>query len=244
MLSFPLYRSWAVVQRVRSDAADLLTRGRAPVVRSLLEMKAILDESEVYEVYSRLWVDEMIAFVLEHLKSVRRQVARSCFRRSTDQASLSLAVTRVSLRSRTRCGPHRSLKPTRAGILRSSRRRPGRGKGILSWIEHSLIYRIIFCLYLDCSGPHPAPHARPRSPARSRPACESLKARTGEHAPVSRDRSQKSEVSRSTLNQFHGRPLLEGSILERAPPSLDVSGWLSSSSDARAPCVSSPLIDF
>lgn len=68
MLSFPLYRSWAVAERVRADVADVLARGRRPVARSLLGMKAILDGAEVYEVYSRIWVDQMISSVLRDLR--------------------------------------------------------------------------------------------------------------------------------------------------------------------------------
>ena len=62
-LAFPLYRSWAIVEACRMDAARLLARGTRTVLRCLLELRAILDAHEVYYVYSRIWLDDFCRWV-------------------------------------------------------------------------------------------------------------------------------------------------------------------------------------
>jgi protein SHQ1 len=62
-LAFPLYRSWAIAEACRMDAARLLARGTRTVLRCLLELRAILDAHEVYYVYSRIWLDDFCRWV-------------------------------------------------------------------------------------------------------------------------------------------------------------------------------------
>ncbi|KAI0062187.1 SHQ1-domain-containing protein [Artomyces pyxidatus] len=62
-LAFPLHRSWALAEACRHDAAAILMRGTRAVVRSLLEVRAVLDAHEVYYVYSRIWVDDLCSWV-------------------------------------------------------------------------------------------------------------------------------------------------------------------------------------
>jgi protein SHQ1 len=62
-LAFPLYRSWALAEACRMDAARLLARGTRTVLRCLLELRAILDVHEVYYVYSRIWLDDFCRWI-------------------------------------------------------------------------------------------------------------------------------------------------------------------------------------
>jgi protein SHQ1 len=62
-LAMPLYRSWALAESCRTDAAGLLVRGTRTVLRCLLELRAILDAHQVYYVYSRLWLDDFCRWV-------------------------------------------------------------------------------------------------------------------------------------------------------------------------------------
>ncbi|TFK27328.1 SHQ1-domain-containing protein, partial [Coprinopsis marcescibilis] len=62
-LSFPLYRSFALAEKCRSDTAGLLSKGRRTVMRCLLDMKRILDRHEVYYVYSKIWLDDFCVWV-------------------------------------------------------------------------------------------------------------------------------------------------------------------------------------
>lgn len=62
-LAFPLYRSWALAEACRADAARLLARGTRTVLRCLLELRAILDAHEVYYVYSRIWLDDFCRWI-------------------------------------------------------------------------------------------------------------------------------------------------------------------------------------
>ncbi|KAJ3521375.1 hypothetical protein NMY22_g12345 [Coprinellus aureogranulatus] len=65
-LAFPLYRSFALSEKCRVDAAQLLAKGRRTVMRCLLDMKRILDHHEVYYVYSKIWVDDFCVWVQAH----------------------------------------------------------------------------------------------------------------------------------------------------------------------------------
>lgn len=62
-LAFPLFRSWALAERCRADAAAFLRGGKRMVVRCLLELKDILDHHEVYYVYSKIWVDDFCVWI-------------------------------------------------------------------------------------------------------------------------------------------------------------------------------------
>lgn len=62
-LAFPLYRSWALADACKTDAAQFLLRGTRTVLRCLLELRAILDAHEVYYVYSRIWLDDFCRWI-------------------------------------------------------------------------------------------------------------------------------------------------------------------------------------
>ncbi|KAH9057090.1 SHQ1-domain-containing protein [Lactarius deliciosus] len=66
-LAFPLYRSWALAEACRADAARLLACGTRTVLRCLLELRAILDAHEVYYVYSRIWLRRFLEDSLKRL---------------------------------------------------------------------------------------------------------------------------------------------------------------------------------
>jgi len=62
-LAFPLYRSWALADACKTDAAQFLLRGTRTALRCLLELRAILDAHEVYYVYSRIWLDDFCRWI-------------------------------------------------------------------------------------------------------------------------------------------------------------------------------------
>ncbi|KAJ1310308.1 hypothetical protein OPQ81_007047 [Rhizoctonia solani] len=79
-LAFPLYRSFALCQRVQKDVAQLLGQGTRAVTRRLLGTKKILDSHDVYYVYSKIWVDDFCAWLPRHstdtdLKALGRELA-------------------------------------------------------------------------------------------------------------------------------------------------------------------------
>jgi protein SHQ1 len=69
-LAYPLFRSWALCEVVRSDVSALLSQGKRTLVRCLLNLKKILDGHDTYYVYSKVWVDDMLVWVMAHLRSV------------------------------------------------------------------------------------------------------------------------------------------------------------------------------
>lgn len=65
-LAFPLYRSFALCQRIQQDVAHVLSCGTRPVTRLLLATKKILDAHDVYYVYSKIWLDDFCAWLPSH----------------------------------------------------------------------------------------------------------------------------------------------------------------------------------
>lgn len=62
-LSFPLYRHWELCQTVQKDVAGLLQKGRQTVLRSLLGLKKVLDETVDYAVLNKVWVNAFIVLL-------------------------------------------------------------------------------------------------------------------------------------------------------------------------------------
>ena len=69
-LTFPLYRSWTLCERLRMDVADVLNGGRRAVGRALLEAKSIMDRSDVYYVYSKIWLDDYCVWIQSGARQV------------------------------------------------------------------------------------------------------------------------------------------------------------------------------
>jgi protein SHQ1 len=65
-LAFPLYRSFALCQRVQKDVAQLLGQGTRAVIRRLLATKKILDSHDVYYLYSKIWIDDFCAWLASY----------------------------------------------------------------------------------------------------------------------------------------------------------------------------------
>ncbi|KAG8764208.1 hypothetical protein FRC11_000062 [Ceratobasidium sp. 423] len=84
-LAFPLYRSFALCERVQKDVAQLLSQGTRAITRRLLATKRILDSHDVYYVYSKIWVDDFCAWLPAHTTDTDLKVIGS-----------ELAVTQIS----------------------------------------------------------------------------------------------------------------------------------------------------
>jgi len=62
-LAFPLYRNWVLCEKLREDVTTILRGGKRCVLRALLEAKKIIDGSDVYYVYSKIWLDDYCVWV-------------------------------------------------------------------------------------------------------------------------------------------------------------------------------------
>jgi protein SHQ1 len=69
-LSFPLFRSWALAEACRRDIAELLCLGKRAIVRCLIEVKNVLDHHDVYYIYSKIWIDDILMWVAAYARSV------------------------------------------------------------------------------------------------------------------------------------------------------------------------------
>ncbi|KZV84436.1 SHQ1-domain-containing protein [Exidia glandulosa HHB12029] len=65
-LCYPLYRSFALCERVRADVGKVLGLGVKAVLRVLLEANAILAGHDVYYVYSKVWVEDYCVWIARH----------------------------------------------------------------------------------------------------------------------------------------------------------------------------------
>ncbi|KZO95211.1 SHQ1-domain-containing protein [Calocera viscosa TUFC12733] len=65
-LAYPLYRSWALCERIREEVAGVLKKGRRGVVKVLLWTRALLDAGGPYAAYSRVWVDDYVRWTQIH----------------------------------------------------------------------------------------------------------------------------------------------------------------------------------
>ncbi|CED84799.1 Uncharacterized conserved protein [Phaffia rhodozyma] len=63
MVAWPLYRHWELAERVRADVQVVLSGGRRRVLRVLLGMKKILDDSADFNVFSKIWLDDLCTFI-------------------------------------------------------------------------------------------------------------------------------------------------------------------------------------
>lgn len=62
-LAFPLYRSIILAETCINDVSCLLHGGRRAILRALLTTKRILDNHDIYYVYSKIWVDDLCGWV-------------------------------------------------------------------------------------------------------------------------------------------------------------------------------------
>lgn len=62
-LAFPLYRSFQLAERCRTDVAATLRRGKRLITRYLLRVKDILDHHDVYYIYSKIWVEDFCVWI-------------------------------------------------------------------------------------------------------------------------------------------------------------------------------------
>ena len=65
-LAFPLYRHFELSIQCIRDVAGALRRGKRAVLRGLLATKQVLDQHEVYYVYSKIWMDDLCSWVARY----------------------------------------------------------------------------------------------------------------------------------------------------------------------------------
>ncbi|KAF5391376.1 hypothetical protein D9757_002057 [Collybiopsis confluens] len=76
-LAFPLYRSYALAEKCRDDVANILLKGKRTIFRCLLEMKDILDNHEVYYVYSKIWLGDFCVWTQANARLVEHSTISS-----------------------------------------------------------------------------------------------------------------------------------------------------------------------
>ncbi|CAG8747438.1 8483_t:CDS:2, partial [Acaulospora morrowiae] len=57
-LAYPCYRNFELSQKCLEDVYVLMKLGRRAILKVLLEMKDIFDHSDVYYIYSKIWLDD------------------------------------------------------------------------------------------------------------------------------------------------------------------------------------------
>ena len=67
-LAWPLYRSFALCNKVQADVASLLERGVKATLQALLEMLHILAGHEAYYVYAKIWIEDYCVWLVRHAR--------------------------------------------------------------------------------------------------------------------------------------------------------------------------------
>ncbi|KAI9009958.1 protein SHQ1 [Phycomyces nitens] len=63
VLSYPLYRSIALCEKVLQDVYVLFRLGKRAILKALLDMKDLFDHHDVYYVYSKIWLDDYCVWI-------------------------------------------------------------------------------------------------------------------------------------------------------------------------------------
>lgn len=62
-LAYPLYRNYALCEKVLQDVYVLLRLEKRAVLKALLEVKDLLDHHDIYYIYSRIWLEDYCVWV-------------------------------------------------------------------------------------------------------------------------------------------------------------------------------------
>ncbi|RUS24233.1 SHQ1 protein-domain-containing protein [Jimgerdemannia flammicorona] len=74
-LAFPLYRHYALCDKVLQDVYVLLRLGKRAALKALLETRDLLDHHDVYYVYSKVWLEDYCVWIQGASDKVVRTLA-------------------------------------------------------------------------------------------------------------------------------------------------------------------------
>ncbi|KAG2223282.1 hypothetical protein INT45_007008 [Circinella minor] len=74
-LAYPLYRNFALCEKILQDVYILMRLGKRAILKALLSMKDLLDHHDVYYVYSKIWLDDYCVWIQHSSDHVLRTLA-------------------------------------------------------------------------------------------------------------------------------------------------------------------------
>ncbi|KAI9323621.1 SHQ1 protein-domain-containing protein [Dichotomocladium elegans] len=74
-LAYPLYRNFALCEKVLQDVYVLFKLGKRAILKALLEMKDVFDHHDVYYVYSKIYIDDYCIWIQHASDHVIRTLA-------------------------------------------------------------------------------------------------------------------------------------------------------------------------
>lgn len=94
-ISFPLYRHWDLATAVVQDVYYLLRLGKRHILRALLAIKLILDTSDPYFIYSRIWVDDLATWIQYANDEVLRGLAHEVHKVKLEKGLVELELVEL-----------------------------------------------------------------------------------------------------------------------------------------------------
>ncbi|KAI9253810.1 SHQ1 protein-domain-containing protein [Phascolomyces articulosus] len=74
-LAYPLYRNFALCEKLLQDVYILMRLGKRAILKVLLNMKDLFDHHDVYYVYSKIWLDDYCVWIQHSSDHVLRTLA-------------------------------------------------------------------------------------------------------------------------------------------------------------------------
>ncbi|ORX55567.1 SHQ1-domain-containing protein [Hesseltinella vesiculosa] len=74
-LAYPLYRNWALCEKVLLDVYILFKLGKRAILKALLEMKDLFDHHDIYYIYSKIYLDDYCTWIQNANDHVLRTLA-------------------------------------------------------------------------------------------------------------------------------------------------------------------------
>ncbi|KAI8143646.1 box H/ACA snoRNP assembly protein Shq1 [Fennellomyces sp. T-0311] len=75
VLAYPLYRNFALCEKVLQDVYVLMRLGKRSILKALLSVKDMFDHHDVYYVYSKIWLDDYCTWIQHASDHVLRTLA-------------------------------------------------------------------------------------------------------------------------------------------------------------------------
>ncbi|KAI9490919.1 SHQ1 protein-domain-containing protein [Zychaea mexicana] len=87
-LAYPLYRNFALCEKVMQDVYILMRLGKRAILKALLSLKVLFDHHDVYYVYSKIYLDDYCTWIQHTSDHVLRTLAHELHHFSVSKSEI------------------------------------------------------------------------------------------------------------------------------------------------------------
>ncbi|KAI9595561.1 SHQ1 protein-domain-containing protein [Syncephalis fuscata] len=101
-LAYPLYRHWELTEKVWTDVYVLFKLGKRALLKALLAVKQMLDQHDIYHIYSQLYVTDYCIWLQQARDTTLRSLARELHQTKIEKDAIGWhleALERLTLES-------------------------------------------------------------------------------------------------------------------------------------------------